>query len=437
MAPNERPQADEEANWGEIGARIRQLRRARSLSQTQLGSPIASASFVSLIESGARKPSRKVLAHIADRLKVDPDELLYGRSRKHEIGAELTLQEAREAVRKGDDDKAERLAQHAAEQARSLANKRLEARACEVLGGIEERRNRLDAALERYRRAEALWEREPPHLWFQTMAGLARCHQALGNARLAVHVLESYLLRLEREGVPDPTATMRAYAALVNCYSGLGLAEKAADAADRAQALAPQVKDAEQLACMNMNVARSMYEQGRMDDALDALQRAEQSYLTIGWEIDAAIAKLNRATVQIDKGDPDAARANLTSALEVFKAANHPSDAARTLNELGRLERVVGDLPQAEHFLRDAQQYLEGGDFSERAGNLRELGLCLQERDPTEAKAHLRRAIDLYVVAAASKEAGFTYKLLGDTHRSLGELEESAEAYRAGIEAME
>jgi uncharacterized protein HemY len=87
--------------------------------------------------------------------------------------------------------------------------------------------------------------------------------------------------------------------------------------------------------------------------------------------------------------------------------------------------------------LRAAQPYLKGGDFSERALNLRELGLCLQERNLAEAKAHFRRAIDLYVLAEADHDAASTYKLLGDLHRRLGEVDESADAYRAGIEAVE
>lgn len=427
----------EEVNWADVGRRIRQLRRQRALTQAELAAPFASASLISLIESGARRPSPKVLAHLAGRLEVDVDELLSTEGQARRVAAELALQEAREAVRVGAEGDAERLAKQAAEGARAQQITGLEARAYELLGGIEERRNDIDAALAFYRQAERLWATESVHLRFQTMAGLARCHQSVGDARLAVHVLENYLLELEREGVPDPTATMRTQAALVNCYSALALKEKAAQAAADAQALAPQVSDAEQIACMNMNVARSLYERGRMDDALEALRRAEHSYLMIGWEIDAAIANLNRAIVRIDKGDPEGARSDLAQALETFKAAERPADVARTLNELGRLEGLSGDSKKAEQLLLEAQPYLQGGDFSERALNLRELGLCLKERDPTAAKAHLRRAIDLYVLADAGTDAASAYKLLGDLHRALGETEESADAYRAGIEAIE
>lgn len=438
MNESERSGVSEVAvDWTDVGGRIKRLRRERHLSQAELGAPVISASYLSLIESGTRRPTQKVLAHVANRLGVEPDELVTGRSRKDQIAAEFALQEAREAIRVGDDARAELLAKDAAEKANLFGLTRVQARACEILGGIEEGRNRIDTALQLYAEAERLWGSHPPHLAFQAMAGVARCHQGLGNPRLAVHILETYLLELDWQGVPDPTATMRTQAALVNCYSALGLKDKAAKAAEEAQALAPRVSDAEQLACMNMNVARSLYEQGRMDDALDALRRAEESYLTIGWELDAASAKLNRGIVRIDKGDAHGARADLTDALLAFKAADHPADVARTLNELGRLERVSGNSSQAEDLLREAQPYLKGGDFTERALNLRELGLCIKERDPTEAKGHLRRAIDLYVLAGAGTDAASTYKLLGDLHAAVGEVHESAAAYRAGIEAIE
>jgi tetratricopeptide (TPR) repeat protein len=230
---------------------------------------------------------------------------------------------------------------------------------------------------------------------------------------------------------------MRTHASLVICYSRMGLATKAAEAAEKAQALAPRVSDPEQLACMNINVTHSLFAQGRMDDALNAIRQAEIAYMALGWEIDAARAKINQGVVQIEKGDFDQARRNLTEAAETLKGGNHPADAAKAIDELGRLERLSGDDAAAERLLREAQGLLGQGDFAERALNLRELGLCLEDRDRDEAKGYLRRAIDLYLLAGANTQVAATYKLLGDLHRKAGETEQSADAYRAGIEAVE
>lgn len=421
----------------DVGARIRNLRRAQGVTQKELIEPAGSASLLSLIESGRRQPSDEVLGHIAARLGVHPDELITGRSPHAAIELELRLQETREQLRLGRLDEAADMAGRVAAEASDLRLPRVEAKCYEVLASIEERRNLMDSALALYRKAEALWSEEPCHLRLQTVAGIARCHQDLGDPRYGIHVLESYLLELEREGLPDPIATMRTHSALVICYSALGLTAKAAEAAEAAQALAPRVTDAEQLACMNMNVTHSLFAQGRMEDALNAIRQAELAYLSLGWEIDAAGAQLNRGVVQIEKGDLEEARQNLTEALVIFKRAGHRSDVAKTLNEMGRIERLSGDASRAQEVLQEAQGYLGKGDFAERGLNLRELGLCAQEHDPEQAKGYLRRAVDLYMLASATTDVASTYKILGDVHQRIGELQDAANAYRAGIEAVE
>lgn len=421
----------------DLGSRIRRLRRERGLSQKEVAEPVASPSFLSLIESGARQPSTEILAHIAARLEVDPEELLTGQPRDQDVRLELDLQEARDRLRLGELDRASEMAAEVAREAGELRFTRIEAKSVELSASIEEKRARSDSALELYRQAERLWSGEPAHLRFQTMAGLARCTLHLGDPRYATHLLESYLHELESEGVPDPTATMRTYATLVLCYSSMSLINKAAEAADKAQALVPRVSDPEQLACMNMNVARSLFEQGRVADSLDALRQAERAFHSLGWQVDVARAQLNRGLVELQKGDLDEARSNLTAAADLLRSTDNLADAARALNELGKLERLTGNLSEAERHLQEAQGYLSGSDFSERALNQRELGLCLKEARGAEAMGFLRRAIDLYVLAGATKEVAVTYKLLGDLQRSAGDVEGTLESYRAGLEAVE
>lgn len=407
------------------------------MTQRDLGAPLASTSFVSLIESGTRRPSSELLAHFAERLGVEVDELLSRVSPRAEVALEMDLQQSREHLRAGELEDAEALARTVATEARAEGHVRLAARSHEVLAAIEERRNVLDAAARHYETAEALWRTEPPHLRYETVAGLARCRAALGDARYAIYLLERYLDELSSDGVLDPRAAMRAYATLVICYSGIGLASKAAEAADAAQGLAPRVSDPEQLACMSMNVARSLFDQGRSADALDALRQAEQAYLSLGWQTDAARAQLNRGIVQIEKGELDAARRNLEDAVDVFKTTGIVSEAAKALDELGRLERLEGNVDLARRHLGEAQTLLDHGAFGERALNTRELGLCDRETAPDRAKGALRRAVDLFVLAGDTQEVAITYRLLGDLHRSCGELEEAADAYRCGLEAIE
>ncbi|MDQ3982202.1 MAG: soluble NSF attachment family protein [Actinomycetota bacterium] len=123
--------------------------------------------------------------------------------------------------------------------------------------------------------------------------------------------------------------------------------------------------------------------------------------------------------------------------MTVLKSSGTISEAAKALDELARLERLCGNVERAEAHLLEAQSYLQNGEFAERALNLREVALCRRDRDVEGAKGALRRAIDLFLLAGATKEVAVTYKLLGDLHRTGGEVEQSADAYRAGLEAIE
>lgn len=59
-----------------IGARLRDLRDARGLSQTALGSPNFTRAHVSAVELGKVAPSLKTLAFFARRLDVRLRDLL-------------------------------------------------------------------------------------------------------------------------------------------------------------------------------------------------------------------------------------------------------------------------------------------------------------------------------------------------------------------------
>lgn len=61
-----------------IGQRIRRLRREQGLAQQDLAAPGITATYVSRIESGQRRPSKKALRLLAGRLGVTPEYLETG-----------------------------------------------------------------------------------------------------------------------------------------------------------------------------------------------------------------------------------------------------------------------------------------------------------------------------------------------------------------------
>ena len=61
---------------GSLGARLKEIRLQRGLSQSALAAGLASKSMVSQIESGKGRPSRELLKRFAERLGIEMEELL-------------------------------------------------------------------------------------------------------------------------------------------------------------------------------------------------------------------------------------------------------------------------------------------------------------------------------------------------------------------------
>ncbi|HEV2754579.1 MAG TPA: helix-turn-helix transcriptional regulator [Actinomycetota bacterium] len=419
-----------------IGGRIRALRAQKGLSQRDVAAPLLTSSYVSLIEAGKRIPSEETLEHIAARLGVDPVELRTGRSPGAEAELELRLQEARRTLHSGDREAARSLARSVRAEARKGGWRRVEAKALCVLGVVEEHEGRTEEALEHYRASEALWAGDAEHLRYEAVVGVSRCTLALGDSRLAIHILNEYLDALDRSGHPDPVAQMRAHAALVACYLQVGLRNRAAHEAELALRFAPLTDDPVELACLHMNVASSLLEQGRHADAADSARRAEEHFSMLDWKLGAAWAQMNRGIVLLEKRDLDGARGAFEAALARLGAVpNAEVDRANVLNELAQVERLSGRAARARSRLEEARALLgPGGAAVVRATNHREMGRTLAKKEPAVAERELREAMQLFREAGALRETATTARELA---RLLGARRKQKEAIAVLEEGLE
>ncbi len=420
-----------------LGGRIRRLRLERGLTQEQLAQPELTESFISMVETGRRRPSRDALEHIAGQLGTDVDHLLSGRPAGVQVDLELALQQARRRADAGDLEAVRTEVERVLTETSEARFRRTRARALELRGLIAERVEGATNAAAHYSEALALWEDEPLHLRAETLVGLARCTQQLETPHMAIHLLESYRRELEESGGPDPSALMRTLTGTIYPYFAAGLPEKAAEAARGALALEPRVEDPEELACMHMAVARTLAQQGHFGDALHSLQRAEEIYLSGGWKSRVAKAQINEAIVLAKKEDYEVARDKLESALAILVESPNRLDEALALNELAYVSRHLGDIDAALEHLDRASPLLEDGDLIELAFNERERGVCLTEREPDAGERHLQRAVDLYRIEGASQELATTFKALADVYLIKGDADHAMQALRDGISAVE
>lgn len=417
-----------------FGARLRRLRREAGLTQEALGAGAYTGGYVSQLEADKRGPSSGVIALFAKRLKVDPDYLRTGIDPKQPIRLAIEVQHARTQIHEDAPEAVNRL-RELVEEARQHALPEVQVKALEALGIAKERDLEIQEALALYQEAEELSADLPLHTRYGSVVGIARCFRLLGDPRYAVFVLEDYLFHLKKESISDPTAIMRVNSSLISGYFATGMLEQAVKAAEEAKRLEVRVDDPEQIACMNLNVARALLFQGRSTEAIVALRKSEDIFSSLGWKKEVAHAAINRGIVHAKVDELPEAKASLEEALALLSESPDSADEARARNELARTERLLGNPSAARQHAEKVFELIPEGDPRERAFASREIALTSDL--PEETEKYLKEAIDLYRIANDPIETAATFRALGDLHRREGDVEAMTEAYRSGLEAIE
>jgi tetratricopeptide (TPR) repeat protein len=417
-----------------FGARLKRLRREAGLSQEALAANRYSGGYVSQLEADKRRPSSGVIGLFAERLNVDPEYLRTGSDPVLPLRLAIEVQQARALVYEDPTGAAERI-RSLVDQTRSPDLTEVRAKALEALAFAKERGGETSEALELYQQAEALSLNLPLHSRCGPVIGIARCFWQLGDPRYAAHLLESYLIQLQKESISDPTALMRTNASLISVYFATGMQEQAVKAAEEAKRLEVRVSDPEQIACMNLNVASALLFQGRTTEATVALSKSEDIFSSLGWKNEVARAAIAQGIIHAKVDDLPAARESLEGALDLLRETPNSLDEARARNELARVERLLGNPSTAREHAQRVIELIPEGDPRERAFACREIGLTTE--DPKGAEDFLEKAIDLYRIANDPIETATTFRVLGDLHRTRGDSKAMVEAYRAGLEAVE
>lgn len=422
---------------GRLGRRIRRLRTAAGLTQHDLAAPDYTHAYVSQIESGRRDPSPAALEHFARKLGIGVEQLQTGRPPDLQERLELQVQDARRMASAGNISDADEAYESVHKQATRYDLPRLVAKALQGRALCAELRGDLDEAIELYQKAESALADEPLTARVDAIAGQTRCLQARGDTRTSVYMLEQAMEALERQKLTDPSALVRLHTSLVAAYFERGAYERAAASAEEALRLAPKTNDPERLASMHMNVARVLLDQGRADDAHDSLRQAEQLYRELDMQSHVADCHHSRGFILAREGKLDEAETELEQALEVYRTIDTPLREARSTTELARLKRLRGDIAAAEELLKRALDLAGERASIEVAEANRELALCREDTDPTEAEKLLRSAAEMFKKSEEQAAYAATCRLLGDLLLGNGDPTAAAEAFRDGVVAVE
>ncbi len=338
-----------------FGQRIRHLRQSRGLTQSQLGGPELSKSFISLLEKDRTQPSIETLLLIARRLGASVDSLLGQNGRLPDMVCEGLLALSREALARHDAATAARLLDPASFLASSysLAEVSREVRLLEGQMALDARQLAdaqiaLEAAREASERAGDLWR-----------AG--RALVMLGWLRIrrrdfpeARRVLDRALLLLRRARAGRDPARIDALLAMGTTLGNLGdyagairRYEEAArsDVAQRAPAIRGQAL---------WGIGQAHRKMGQLATAADYLLQARDA-LAMAEEL-PDLMRVLKALGQLlaEQGRYREALRHLHHALRVMDRLGKRFDHASAMTEIGRVQLAMGNLDDAVHFATQA-----------------------------------------------------------------------------------
>ncbi|MER6383856.1 helix-turn-helix domain-containing protein [Streptomyces sp. NPDC001250] len=418
-----------------VGRRVQKLRTQRGLTQRQLAEPAYTPAYISTLEAGRVRASDEALRHIAGRLGVAFEELAVGRPAHLATDLRFRLTEAQRVLADG---RAEEAAVQYAEllaEAEPHGLDHLQTGALLGLGECALETGELARAREFFERAEGCLADESLPTRVPAVRGRAVSHYLAGELRYAVYLLESTLDELNRGGLHDPDALLLLYASVIGPYMDMGAHARAAQAAEFALALAPQVGDPALIARMHRSVARTLIAEGRVAEADASLAKAAELYRQLRLRTELANCHWMRGYVYAQNGELERAESELRQAytmLSETRAALYRSQAAVEL----------ADVLHRRGKSQEAAVLLEGvlGDFSSERGAVhaaaahRLLGIIAEDtRDTEAAEEHYVRALSLLERAGAAGDLADLCRLLGDLLRRTGRIDAALDAYRTGL----
>ncbi len=421
----------------QIGARVRELRLKRGLSQTALAAAELSPSYISLIESGRRTPTDEALRTIASRLGTSAEFLRSGSHSSATARTELEVAFAKVALANGEASAAlERLSglpREGVDAELALEARLVLADAAEKVGDLESAATILEELLERAS-AAAGWV-----LYARAANALVAAYIESGDLHRAVDVGVMARTNVEQSGLRGTDEHIRLVTTLVWAYQSRGDLTYAQMLATQ---LTEQVRDSgtpRAQGSVYWNCALIAEDRGDFRGAIRLAERAfgllteeaespdlPRLHLFLGWlklrgpdpdpvgalrELDVADGGLAQASSVVDQAYARVERARANLMLGHSDAAlDHARNALDLLGEAPRLERCEALLMIAD--------------------------VLFFRRQRKRAVATYAQAADQLAMMSAQRAAGRVWRDLGDRFADLAETARAADAYARALDSV-
>jgi tetratricopeptide (TPR) repeat protein len=425
-----------------LGERLRQLRVAASMTQTDLAGDRFSKEYVSQIERGKTRPTRETIDWLAQRLGVDAGFLANGVSadERGRVDAALARAEALLEARRNDEALEEFEGIRSAVLATGMQE--LESRALSGEATIRMRHGEVREAIALLERARALCEGtsfsdvERADVLFRL--GVAR--YKLNSIQTAIGLFDEALKLAERSEIPSDQLRSNILAWRSRCYRRRRDLEAAREDVERALELAEGLNDKRTAADVYFQASIIADREGHWVLARSYAERAKAAYEELSDRGNLGRLLNNLGGINFLLGHPEEAVDFLKDAVRIALEVGNDAEAAHAVNGIAQVHLRTGEIKRAEEQARYALELLgDRVDEMSEIGNAQlVLGRALLEQDRLdEADEAFQAGERAYDQLSSGSHRASAWVAQGDLAARRGDDRAAARLYRQAADALQ
>jgi tetratricopeptide (TPR) repeat protein len=425
-----------------MGDRLRLLRVAAGLTQTELAGDRFSKEYVSQIERGKTRPTPETVEWLARRLDVDPAFLLSGVSTDERGRVEALLSRA-EALTQGHSYKDAIAGYEEARPAVAATNSvelDVRARAGESWARMQE--GDVRSAIELLNGARGLTEGavfsdvDRADIVFR----LGVCRYKLSSIGTAVALFNEALKLAESSELPCDTLRSDIFHWRSRCHRRQRDFEAAREDVERALELAQGLGDRAMMANAYFQASLVAERTGHWLLSRNYAEQAKKLFQELEDERNVGRLLINLGGLNLLLGKPQEAIEHLKASFAVAVEVDSQADAAQAMGGLATVHLHLGEWQEADEHARHALKLLDGReDFLDEIGQSQlVLGRSLLERGRLDEAEDCFREADAAFeqLSSVSHRAG-AWVALGDLAARRGQDAEAARLFRNAAEALQ
>jgi len=427
-----------------LGERLRQLRVAAGLTQSELAGERFSKEYVSQIERGKTRPTRETVEWLAARLGVDPGFLANGVATDERGRLEGALARAETLIEALRNEDAAAEYESLVPAARATGVPELAVRALVGAGRTQMRLGALKQAMEHLSEARGIVETGSfsDLERSEVLYALGVCRYQLNSVQTALGLLNEALALAERSGMPSDQLRSNILSWRSRCWRRQRDYEAAREDIERALQLAEDANDPRTIGAAYFQASLVADREGHWVLARNYAERARAAYEELSDKIHVGQLTNNLGALNFLLGKPEEAITLLKEAFGIALETGRDADAGRAVSSLAQIHLRTGNVEQAEEQARHALRLLEQAGFEDYIDEVGSahlvLGRALLEQNRLdEAEEAFVAAESAFDQLGSASHRASAWVARGDLAARRGDDRLSAHLYRTAAEALQ